>query len=100
MTCFAFLELSGPSIVMLLIIGVVLFGRQLPDVGYWLGKTVKSVQDGVKGIDSDAGVSAPPRRDPSELETPRPPQRIGTTAPKFEDRPPAETPPAPPVPPV
>ena len=83
---FAFFELSAPSLVILLILGALLFGKQLPSVGNWLGKTVKSVQDGLHGVESDLNVNAP-RRDPSALEAPRPPQRIGATVPKFEDNP-------------
>jgi Sec-independent protein translocase protein TatA len=83
---FAFFELSGWSIVILLILGALLFGKQLPSVGNWLGKTVKSVQDGLHGVESDV-TSTTPRRDPALLEAPKPPQRIAPMTPKFEDQP-------------
>jgi sec-independent protein translocase protein TatA len=79
--------LSAWSIVLLLILGVILFGKQMPDVGKWLGKTVKSVKDGLQGVENEIET---PTRPPTALESPRPPQRITATpatptAPRFED---------------
>ncbi len=91
---FAFIELSAGSIAILLILGIVLFGKQMPTVGNWLGKTIKSVQDGVRGIENDVSPTTP-RRDPAALEVPKPPQRITPTTPNFEDQ--AAAPPAPPA---
>jgi sec-independent protein translocase protein TatA len=95
MAPFAFLTMTPGTIILLLIVGIVLFGKQLPGFGHILGKTLKSIQDGVKGIGSDADVPSAPRRDPATLEAPKPPQRIGNTAPKFEDQAASVTPPPP-----
>jgi sec-independent protein translocase protein TatA len=86
-TPFAFFELSMWSIVLLLILGVILFGKQMPDVGKWLGKTVRSVKDGLQGVENEIEM---PTRQPASLEAPRPPQRVtatsaAPTAPRFED---------------
>ena len=93
MTPFAFLTLTPTSIVLLLIVGIFLFGKNLPDVGRMVGKSLKSIQDGLRGVESDMETATAPRRDPVALDAPRPPQKVATTAPKFEN---PDAPPAPP----
>jgi sec-independent protein translocase protein TatA len=78
----------GPQeIVILLIIGVLLFGRKLPEVGRYLGKGIVEFKKGMKGLEDEIDTAASARPDPPALEQPRPPQRVMTTAPKFEDSP-------------
>jgi sec-independent protein translocase protein TatA len=92
-------------ILLLLGIGILLFGKRLPEVGRSLGKGIVEFKKGLKGLEDDveANTSAHPQDRSPALEPPRPPQRIATTAPKFEDdagvvrR--ADTPGAPPAPP-
>ena len=77
----------GPQeIVILLIIGVLLFGRKLPEVGRYLGKGIVEFKKGMKGLEDEIDTAAS-RPEPPALEQPRPPQRVMTTAPKFEDAP-------------
>ena len=78
--------LGGQEILVLLVVGVLLFGRKLPEVGRYLGKGIVEFKKGMKGLedDLDSGASAM-RPEPPALEQPRPPQRVATTAPKFED---------------
>jgi sec-independent protein translocase protein TatA len=105
MTPFAFLNLSPTSILLLLIVGVLLFGRKLPEMGKYLGKGIVEFKKGLRGFEDEVdSTSAAPRHDPAALEAPKPPQRVATTAPKFEDNagaittPPAvQQPPAPKV---
>jgi sec-independent protein translocase protein TatA len=81
-----FLGLGGQEMIILLILGVLLFGRKLPEVGRYLGKGIVEFKKGIKGLEDeayDAGAAAPRQELP--LEQPRPPQRITTSAPKFED---------------
>jgi sec-independent protein translocase protein TatA len=95
-TSFAFLTLNPTSIVLLLLIGVLLFGRKLPEMGKYLGKGIVEFKKGLRGMEDeiDTGHTAP-RQDPAALEAPKPPQRVATTAPKFEDSPAAiQQPPA------
>jgi len=76
----------GPAeLVVLAIIGVLLFGRKLPEVGRYLGKGIVEFKKGVKGLEDevDTGGSTMARSEPT-IEPPRPPQRVPTTAPKFE----------------
>src|SRR3954447_19062642 len=87
---FAFLPgLGTQEMLILLIIGVLLFGRKLPEVGRYLGKGIVEFKKGIKGLEDevDTGMSAPPRQESLPIEAPRPPQRVMTTAPKFEDSP-------------
>ena len=84
---FAFFNLGAQEMIILLIIGVLLFGRKLPEVGRYLGKGIVEFKKGLKGLEDevDTSVSAPPTRQEPALEQPRPPQRVAATAPKFED---------------
>ena len=84
---FGLFNLGAQEMLILLVIGFLLFGRKLPEVGRYLGKGIVEFKKGIKGLedDFDPSASATPRQEPMALEPPRPPQRITTTAPKFED---------------
>ncbi len=85
---FGLFNLGGQEMIILLIIGVLLFGRKLPEVGRYLGKGIVEFKKGIKGLeDGFEADAAAPRQESPALEAPRPPQRIMTTAPKFEDSP-------------
>jgi sec-independent protein translocase protein TatA len=78
----------GPmDILIILVIGVLLFGRKLPEVGKYLGKGIVEFKKGLRGLEDEVETSSVQRREPPALEQPRPPQRVTTTAPKFEDTP-------------
>ena len=55
---YAFFNLSPFEIMMILGIGVLLFGRKLPDVGRYLGKSITEFKKGVKGLEDDMDPSA------------------------------------------
>ena len=78
---------SPGHIILLLIVGVLLFGRRLPEVGRYLGKGIVEFKKGLKGLEDevDTGSAAAPTQQAPALEPPRPPQRVTATAPKFED---------------
>jgi sec-independent protein translocase protein TatA len=85
---FAFGELSLVHWIIVAAVGILLFGKRLPEVGRSLGKGIIEFKKGLKGLedDVDTSSSAPsPRQEAPALEPPRPPQRVATTAPKFED---------------
>ena len=84
---FALPFLSPQDIIILLVIGVLLFGRKLPEVGKYLGKGIVEFKKGLKGIEDEVDSASSQRQDPVQVEQPRPPQRVGTVAPKFEDVP-------------
>ena len=83
---FGIFNLGVQEMMILLIIGVLLFGRKLPEVGRYLGKGIVEFKKGIKGLEDDFdGSAAAARQDTAPLEQPRPPQRITTTAPKFDE---------------
>ena len=96
---FSFIGTLGTGeMIVLLIIGVLLFGRKLPEVGRYLGKGIVEFKKGMKGIEDEIEGSitrSPEPQAPASLEAPRPPQRVQATAPKFEDNAGAITPPKP-----
>ena len=67
-------------------IGILLFGKRLPEVGRSLGKGIVEFKKGMKGLedDVDASASLAPRTDSLPMQAP-PPQRVPTSVPKFED---------------
>lgn len=75
--------LGTPEILVLLVLGVLLFGRRLPEVGRYLGKGIVEFKKGMKGLEDDVDVST--SRPEPMIEQPRPPQRVTATTPKFED---------------
>lgn len=78
--------LGGQEILLLMVLGVLLFGRKLPEVGRYLGQGIVEFKKGFSGIESH-DTPAIARQEVVAPEPVRPPQRITTTAPKFEDSP-------------
>ena len=69
-------------------LGVLLFGRKLPDVGRSLGKTMTEFKKGMKGIEDEVSEPNSPRA-AIEPEPVKAPTRVtASNAPKFEDAPP------------
>jgi sec-independent protein translocase protein TatA len=86
---FGMFNLTPTEILILLGLGVLFYGKRLPEVGRYLGKGIVEFKKGMKGLEDEIeGSSTSPRyQEPAALEPPRPPQRVATTAPKFEDNP-------------
>jgi sec-independent protein translocase protein TatA len=87
---FAIFNLGTPEIIVLLVLGVLLFGRRLPEVGRYLGKGIVEFKKGVKGLEDEVdmtGASAPHSAPAVANDQIRAPQRVAATAPKFEDAP-------------
>src|SRR5215470_7429511 len=84
---FSFMGLESPiHWIILAVIGILLFGKRLPEVGRSLGKGIVEFKKGLKGLEDDVENHATANRPESPaIEPPRPPQRVPTTAPKFED---------------
>jgi sec-independent protein translocase protein TatA len=82
-----FNAIGGVELIALLVLGVLLFGKRLPEVGRSLGKGLVEFKKGLKGLEDevDTGVNRVDHAPPPALEAPRPPQRVATNAPKFED---------------
>jgi sec-independent protein translocase protein TatA len=96
---FSFIEgIFSPShMVILLIIGFLIFGKRLPELGRSLGSSLKEFKKGMQGLEDEVPMG-PAIHTPQLTGQPlRPPQRIvpaTPTAPKFEENAaPATTPP-------
>ena|ERR1041385_8804327 len=90
MSLFGFLGSIGmPEMLMLLLLGVLLFGRKLPDIGRSFGKTIVEFKKGIGGMEDEitSATSATPSRHAIEPEPVRPPQRVTPSAPVFTDAP-------------
>jgi sec-independent protein translocase protein TatA len=79
------------EMVVILVLGVLLFGKRLPELGRTLGKGIVEFKKGLNGLEDNIEVSAAPRQPEIAPDAIRPPQRVPTSAPKFEDAPPAPT---------
>ena len=75
--------LGGTEMFILLILGVLLFGKKLPEVGRSLGKGLVEFKRGLQGIEDD--VQGSMRQAEAAPPAVRPPQRIAASAPKFEE---------------
>jgi len=90
---FAF-ALSSAQILVLLVVGILLFGKRLPEVGRSLGKGLMEFKKGMAGIeDQFTGTLRDDRPAVTPtIDTPRPPQRITESAPKFVENDPSTPP--------
>jgi sec-independent protein translocase protein TatA len=78
-----FASMLGPQeVILLLIIGVVLFGKKLPDVGRSVGKALSEFRRAFGGVEDELE-RAINRPESVGYRPPSPPQRIA--APKFQE---------------
>lgn len=90
---YGFLPNIGPQeLLLLLLLGILLFGRKLPEIGRSVGKSIVEFKKGMKGIEEEVS-SDSPSRPAIEPEAVKPPQRITTQAPRFDDAPASNLPP-------
>jgi sec-independent protein translocase protein TatA len=86
---FGLFNLGTQEVLILLVLGVLLFGRRLPEVGRYLGKGIVEFKKGMKGLEDEVEgtiTRSPEGSQPAAaLDQPRPPQRVSTSVPKFED---------------
>jgi sec-independent protein translocase protein TatA len=82
---FAIFGLGPMEIAVIVVLAVLLFGKNLPGVGRSIGKSIVEFKKGVKGLEDDFEGGSAPAGQPAAQEQIRPPQRVAATAPKFED---------------
>jgi sec-independent protein translocase protein TatA len=82
-------DLFQPThLIFLLVIGILIFGKRLPETFRSLGKGLHEFKKGLRGLEDDVegAVRQEPYQPPERtIEPPRPPQRVATNVPKFED---------------
>ena len=75
--------LGFPEMMGIMLLGVLLFGKNLPSVGRSLGKGIMEFKRGLQGVEDEVAGSF--NRLDSTPEPHRPPQRVAATAPKFSE---------------
>lgn len=84
-------QLGWMEILIILGLGVVLFGRRLPEVGRYLGKGIVEFKKGLKGIEDEVETVNSASNTYQAPEPAKPPQRIAATAPKFQEPAPVDS---------
>jgi sec-independent protein translocase protein TatA len=88
---FAYIFGLGPTeLIIVLVIGILLFGRKLPEMGKYLGKSIIEFKKGMRGLEDNIDEHSPTAATTSAgapMDAIRPPQKVTATAPKFEDSP-------------
>src|SRR5436189_4483863 len=83
--------LGAQEMIILLVLGVLLFGRRLPEIGRYLGKGIVEFKKGLHGLEDELDITgrpASPQIQQHQQTVPdqvRAPQRVAATAPKFDD---------------
>jgi sec-independent protein translocase protein TatA len=68
----AFIMPGGTEWIVLLVLGLLIFGRRLPEVGRSLGRGIVEFKRGVKGIEDEVeDASSEPKKLPAESSHPR-----------------------------
>lgn len=85
--------LSPTHIIVVLVVGVLLFGKRLPEIGRSLGKGLVEFKKGLNGLEDDVHGSVTPRQEIA-ADPIRAPQRVAppTQVPKFHTDAPPTTP--------
>lgn len=82
---FAFLGALSPMHILIVVaVGILLFGKRLPEIGRTLGKGIVEFKKGLNGLEDEVTnqISAPELKAP---ETARAPQRVAAAAPRFDE---------------
>ena len=75
-----------PEMIILGVVGVLLFGKRLPEVGRSVGKTMTEFKRGLSGIESDIDTAStrPATRTYDEADFEDTEERLESSAPKFQ----------------
>ena len=68
----AVFNLGMPELIVIALIGLLLFGKRLPEIGKSLGKSVVEFKKGLSGVEEDVNkaASAPPQQIPQQPQQP------------------------------
>jgi len=75
------------EVMILLVLGVLLFGKRLPEVGRSVGKAIMDFKRGMSGFEESLESGNFRNETPAPPPPARPPQRIQPSGRKFEDAP-------------
>ena len=81
---FGFIGLGPVELCIVAVIGVLVFGRKLPEVGRYLGKGIVEFKKGIKGIEDDVDIGSSSSSN-QQMDQPKAPQKMAASTPKFED---------------
>ncbi len=81
---FGFIGLGPVELCIVAVIGVLIFGRKLPEVGRYLGKGIVEFKKGIKGIEDDVDIGSSSSSN-QQVDQPKAPQKMAASTPKFED---------------
>lgn len=76
-------HLGTPELLLLCGLGILLFGKKLPEIARSLGKSVVSFKQGLQGVEDEIDQATVRAEKPAEL--PRLPQRLTPETPKFSE---------------
>lgn len=72
--------LGTPELIVLALLGLLIFGKRLPEVGRGLGKSIVEFRKGIKGVEEEVETQArPPARLPDPQPVPPVPQAVAQT---------------------
>jgi len=80
---FGFIGLGPVELCIVAVIGVLVFGRKLPEVGRYLGKGIVEFKKGIKGIEDDVDMGSSSSSN-QQVDQPKAPQKMAASTPKFE----------------
>ena len=81
---FGFIGLGPVELCIVAVIGVLVFGRKLPEVGRYLGKGIVEFNKGIKGLEDDVDIGSSSSSN-QQVDQPKAPQKMAASTPKFED---------------
>jgi sec-independent protein translocase protein TatA len=79
-------NLGPQELMLLLLLGILLFGRKLPEIGRSVGKSIVEFKKGMRGMEDEINSDSPSRA-AIEPEAVKPPQRMNQNVPRFDDAP-------------
>lgn len=80
---FGIFNLGTQEVLLLLFLGVVFFGRRLPEIGRYMGVGIKELNKGLRGFEDEMNDVAL-TQDKSITESAPLPQHVASLPPKFE----------------
>jgi len=75
---------SFPEMLIIMAVGLLLFGKRLPEVGKNLGRGIVEFKKGLKGIEEEIDAQSTPARPPMQTRLPDQPTQPAPTTPGYK----------------